>query len=384
MTYEIGDFNQYPTANSIAIGGILQDIHAHSRILVAPLNWGLGHATRCMPIIRALIREGFEPVLAGDGESLQLLRKEFPSLESHELPAYRIRYPKTGRWLQVKLAATLPRILRVSAEEHRRVESMVSSLGLSGIISDNRFGAWSNRVPSVYVTHQLRVRSGPATPIATRLHQIVISRFNACWVPDLEGRDSLAGELSDAGRNNAGIHYLGPQSRFRSGSGTKDIGITALLSGPEPQRGLLENSLLKELQRFEGEAFLIRGVVGKERKEARTGNLTLVNFLLQEELEELLNRSELVVARSGYSTIMDLWALGAKPFFIPTPGQPEQEYLAERMREKGVAAYCRQKDLSLDRILQGRQFPGFANKKTPKTPLDTRIFDVFRKGKGLY
>ncbi len=372
----------YPQANATAIQGILQDIREHRRILVAPLNWGLGHATRCIPIIEALIRDGFEPVLAGDGESLQLLRKEFPALESHSLPAYRIRYPRNGKWLLLNLTATLPRILRTSAAEHKSVERLVSRLGLSGIISDNRFGAWSKKVPSVYVTHQLKVRSGPATRITSWMHRLVISRFDACWIPDMKGDDSLAGELSFAGREKGRYSYIDPQSRMQHRSGKKDMPITAVLSGPEPQRSLLEKRLLKELEKFPGRVLLVRGLVGTERKEETRGNITLVNYLLKEELEAVLNRSELVIARSGYSTIMDLWALGAKAFLIPTPGQPEQEYLAERMQQKGIAAYCRQRDLSMERILEGLQYSGFEKTKTSKSHVETRLFDVFRNVTG--
>ncbi len=349
---------------------------------MAPLNWGLGHATRCIPIIEALIREGFEPVLAGDGESLQLLRKEFPALESHSLPAYGIRYPRNGRWLLLHLAATLPRILRTSAAEHRSVEHLVSRLGLSGIISDSRFGAWSRKVPSVYVTHQLKVRSGPTTGITTRMHRWVISRFDVCWIPDLKGEDSLAGELSIAGSEKGRYSYMGPQSRMQERSRKKDMPITAVLSGPEPQRSLLEHRLLKELKKFPGRVLIVRGLVDTERTEETRGNLTLVNYLLKEELEEVLSRSELIIARSGYSTIMDLWALGAKAFFIPTPGQPEQEYLADRMEKKGIASYCRQRDLSMERILEGLKYGGFEKTKTSKSRVETRLFDVFRNGMG--
>ena len=129
---------------------------------------------------------------------------------------------------------------------------------------------------------------------------------------------------------------------------------------------------------FQGRVLVVRGMLGRERQEEKRGDLYLVNYMLKEELEEVLNRSELIVARSGYSTIMDLWALGAKAFFIPTPGQPEQEYLAERMEKKGIAGFCSQQDLSLERILQGLKYQGFKNEKTSKSPIETTLFDVFR------
>ena len=78
------------------------------RILVAPLNWGLGHATRCIPIIRALKAHNFEPVIASDGAALQLLKKEFPDLEHVELPSYNITYPKNGKRFKSKLISETP------------------------------------------------------------------------------------------------------------------------------------------------------------------------------------------------------------------------------------------------------------------------------------
>lgn len=350
----------------------------HNKILVAPLNWGLGHAVRCIPIINALLDDNFKPILAGDGPSLELLKKEFPLLTFYELPSYRIEYATTGRFLKVKLFFQLPKILRAVAKERKIIDQIVEKEHVKGIISDNRFGARSDKIPSVYMTHQLHVLSGTTSYLTTLIHQKVISKFNECWVPDYGDQDSLAGELSRTAKSPTKVQYVGPLSRFSEKNVKKDIDILVVLSGPEPQRGILERKLIKELKSFKGKCLMVKGVVEEKQQVEKEGKITMVNFMLSEELEETLHRSSLVISRSGYSSIMDLEAIKAKAFFVPTPGQFEQEYLAKRMKKLGIADFADQDEFRLDQLQSLDKYVGFGHKKTSKTNLSKSLFDVFK------
>ena len=168
----------------------------HKKILVAPLNWGLGHAARCVPLINALIDNEFQPVLASDGPALDFLRKEFPLLKYYELPSYDIEYAKEGSMLKYKLLVQTPKILKAVSKERKVVEEIIEKEDLAGIISDNRFGVRSEKLPSVYITHQLNVLSGSTSTITTSLHKKTISKFDECWIPDDDNKDRLAGDLS--------------------------------------------------------------------------------------------------------------------------------------------------------------------------------------------
>ena len=350
----------------------------HKKILVAPLNWGLGHAARCIPLIRSLLSLNFEPVLAGDGSPLELLKKEFPQLKYYELPPYSVQYAKKGIALKYKLLSQTPKILSAVSKERKVVEQIVEKEGLKGIISDNRFGVRSDKIPSIYLTHQLKVLSGSTSFLSTKLHQNFISKFDECWIPDFEQTDSLAGELSQTDKIPTKIKYIGPLSRFSAKTTKKDIDLLVVLSGPEPQRSMLESQLIQGLKMFKGLCLMVQGKVEKTQHIVQEGNLKVVNFMLSAELEETFHRSRLVICRSGYSSIMDMEALHTKAFFIPTPGQYEQQYLAKRMKRMGIASFVQQDKFSLEALNTIDKYGGFGQKKIPKSSLQASLFDVFK------
>ncbi len=349
-------------------------------VIVSPLNWGLGHASRCIPLIRALQHSEFEPVLAGDGKSLDLLSAEFPALRRHNLPPYDIRYSQNPDLFKFKLMLQGPGILRTVSREHEEMEEIVEREGAVGIISDNRFGAYSAKVPSVYMTHQLRVRAGWMSRLATGWHQKVISRFDCCWVCDYGERKGLAGVLSTAPGKMKKVKWIGPLSRFKSGSEIeKDVDIAVILSGPEPLRSQFQYKVIGELKAAHGKIILVEGLIAPEQSIRKEHNLTIYNFMLTEELESLIRRSRMVVSRSGYSSIMDLHALGAKALLVPTPGQTEQEYLAGHLKEKGICHSVDQTAFSASALEKAARYPGFITKKTSKIDDFESLFDVFRQ-----
>lgn len=332
------------------------------KILVAPLNWGLGHATRCIPIILELLKEGYEPVIASDGHALQLLRKEFPTLEYHELPSYNIRYSRRGIFFRWKLLLNTPHILRTISAEKNITEQLVKSRKISGVISDNRWGVRSINAPSVFITHQINVLSGPTTSFSSKIQKEYIKKFDECWVPDVAVEPSLSGRLSHSENFKIPLKYLGILSRMKKKETSIKWDVAVVLSGPEPQREMLEKILFKELRNSPQNILFVKGVVENLQEMHTEDNFTIYNFLLSTELENFLNSSKIILCRPGYTTLMDLAALEKKAFVIPTPGQYEQEYLAKRLKTLNLTAGCDQHEFKkekLDEVKDTKGLGGF-------------------------
>ncbi|PZX93923.1 glycosyltransferase [Flavobacterium aquariorum] len=327
-------------------------------ILIAPLNWGLGHATRCIPIIKALQENNFTPIVASDGVALELLRKEFPYLKTLELPSYQIEYAKNGKNFKWKLMKSLPKMIEAIREEKRIVKKWIQKYEIDGIISDNRLGVFSNKIPSVFITHQLNVMTGNTTWLTSKLHQYIIQKYNACWVPDVNSQLNLTGKLGHLENNSLNLRYLGPLSRMHKMALPIQYDLMIILSGPEPQRGLLEAHLTEEIKRFQGKVVFVKGIIEAEQKKEQIGNVTYYNFMKTRQLEQTFNESEKVLCRSGYTTIMDLVKLHKKAFFIPTPGQYEQIYLAEKLQNEGLVPYATQDAFKIENLSQIEKFKG--------------------------
>ncbi len=335
------------------------------RVLVAPLNWGLGHATRCIPIINALIAHGHSPFIASDGVALELLRKEFPDIPSFELPSYKIKYAEKGKNFKIKMIWDSPKVLKAISKEKKKVKKLVKERYIDVVISDNRLGAFYKKVPCIFITHQLNVLSGNTTWFSSRVHQKIIQKFDVCWVPDVQDEPNLTGVLGHLKKTAGHIKYIGPLSRFNKEDIPSLYDLLVLLSGPEPQRTLLEEKLLTDLQDYDGNVLFVRGKIEDEQARKKipktNGNLTVVNFMQSKELEKAINQSDLVLSRSGYTTVMDLAKLEKKAFFIPTPGQYEQEYLARRLQKQGLVPYSSQEDFSIAQLESITHFKGLAD-----------------------
>jgi uncharacterized protein (TIGR00661 family) len=329
---------------------VLKQVQHKKQILVAPLNWGLGHATRSIPIIKALIEEGFEPIIASDGVALTLLEKEFPNLKSVELPSYNVTYSKKGKHFKLKLLKDSPRLLKAIKAEKKAIDNFLENNTIDGIISDNRLGVRNNKIPSVFITHQLNVLSGNTTWLSTKIHQRIIKKFDECWVPDMDGDINLSGKLGHIKSFKIPVKYIGPLSRFTKHDSEIKNALMVLISGPEPQRTMLEEKLLLELKNYSGKMVVVRGVMEKEQVIKAIDNITIYNFMTSELLEKTINESALVLSRSGYTTVMDLAKLNKKAFFIPTPGQFEQEYLAKRLTAMGMVPSCNQEEFNLKKL----------------------------------
>ena len=217
----------------------------------------------------------------------------------------------------------------------------------------------------------------------SKAHQNIIKKFDACWVPDVEGKPNLTGKLGHLKKPKISIKYLGPLSRFEKKAHPKVFDLMVLLSGPEPQRGMLADKLLEELKGFSGRVIFIKGKIEEKQKvktiKYQNTSVTIYNFMQSSELEEAINSSAMVLCRSGYTTVMDLAKLEKKAFFIPTPGQYEQEYLAERLDKKGVVPYATQDHFKLKDLKRVDEFSGLT---TFESKIDYNgIFSVFSRVK---
>ena len=328
------------------------------RILVAPLNWGLGHATRCIPIIRGLIHQGYEPVIASDGAALHLLQKEFPKLTTVELPSYNIEYSKKASNLKWKLLKKSPLIINAIKQEQKVTSKLIEKYTIKGIISDNRFGVRSEKIPSVFMTHQLQVLSGNTTSISTALNRNLIKKFDECWVPDNRGDFNLSGKLGHPKTSEINLKYIGPLSRFNKLDCTAEHDVLVLLSGPEPQRTLLQEKLLVEFKTYNGKVLFVNGLVENEQIIKKSGHITSYNFMTSHDLEQAIQKSNIIVTRSGYTSIMDLAKMNKACYLIPTPGQFEQEYLAKRLKEQNIAPSCNQNEFTIEKLKEINDYKG--------------------------
>ncbi|HEX8269991.1 MAG TPA: glycosyltransferase [Flavobacterium sp.] len=336
----------------------------NNNILVAPLNWGMGHAARCIPIIRALRENGFTPIIASDGVALQLLIKEFPDLLALELPSYEIEYPKDGTRFRWKMVKSMPTMYEAVRREKKQVKKWIAEYNLKGLISDNRLGVFSKKVPSVFVTHQLNVLTGNTTWLSTKLHQYIIKKYTECWVPDFEEKPNLSGKLGHIKNPDAKIHYIGPLCRLEKKVLPVKYDLMVLLSGPEPQRTMLEQKLQNEVRLYNKKVLFVKGIVEDDQIVEEDGQVTYYNFMTSEQIEQALNESEIVLCRSGYSTIMDLSKLGKKCFFIPTPGQYEQEYLAAKLKRDGIVPFAKQDNFRFENLLEVDLYKGLPTRES--------------------
>ncbi len=331
------------------------------KVLVCPLHWGLGHASRCIPIIEELIKEDFEVIIGASGKVYEYLKTFFPRVTYIKVPYFLIKYWKKNVFLG--LLFQVPKIILLTLFEHFALKNILKKISISIIISDNRYGLWNKKVYSILITHQLYIRlPKPLRILQKTLWKITKAatlNFNECWVPDLaNAKNSLSGELSHGRSIAPNVKYIGILSRFakfRKKTGpllSKGYELLVILSGPEPQRTILENIIITQANKSKIITLVIRGLPGKDNKHIAKDSVTLLNLVNDNDFFELLSTSDNIICRSGYSTIMDLISMNKMALLIPTPGQTEQEYLAERLSQQGLFLYLPQQKFDLPYALK--------------------------------
>lgn len=336
------------------------DLH----ILIAPLDWGLGHATRCVPIVKMLIARYHTVILAAEGKQADLLRQEFPNLELVRLQGYRLTYSAFRNLTGWKIFFQIPKILISIKRENQWLDTLLQKKRIDLVISDCRFGLHNKTVRTVFITHQLTIKSpiGRWTEnFLRKLNYHFINKFNECWVPDFEGKQNLAGELSHPpALPQTPVKYIGGLSRFDTTTQhaeTKQYDVLIVLSGPEPQRSIWEKKLFNDLEHYSGKAALVRGLPG-EQSTTQVKDVDVYNHLSADQLCSIALRSEIVISRPGYTTVMDLVKLRKKSVLVPTPGQSEQEYLGEYLMQQQLCVCINQQQFSIkNAMLSALHFP---------------------------
>jgi len=332
-------------------------------VLLAPLDWGLGHTVRCIPIVKELLLAGCEVIVACNSKQKLLLTKEFPSIKYVPLEGYNIYYGKNRLKTIFNLFLQGPKLLTKINLEHNWLREFLINNSVNAVIADNRYGLFSADIPCILMTHQLRVKSGMGSIIDGLVQKVLyyyISKFTECWVPDWENPIlNAGGELSHPRKiPRLPIKYLGCFSRFQKCVQSIHTNqILIILSGPEPQRTILEKKMIDQLKTYEGVGVLVRGVFDKSTIPSFK-NITVLNNASALDLNKLICSCEIIISRAGYTSIMDILKLEKKCILIPTPGQAEQEYLASYLHKKKHAFSISQGKFCLQTILKSvREFP---------------------------
>jgi uncharacterized protein (TIGR00661 family) len=321
-------------------------------IVYGVCSWGLGHATRSLPVIRKLIKENNKLTIISNGRTLELLKKELgDDLDYYDIPDYPMLLSENSRQFMAKSFVYWPMFIKRMESGLQKLKKILEKIKCDKIISDGRYDTYSRKIPSFLISHQIRIMNPLRIEMFERGSEIFnlffFKRFVGVIVPDYK-EDDLSGDLSHnlhrIDENN--LHYVGVLSDFKKKKTNKNIDYLISLSGPEPQRTLLENKLLSQIDNLSGKIVVTLGKIEKQDKFNKK-NIQTFSFLNKNERIDFLNRTKIVVSRSGYSTIMDLAVIGTKALMVPTPGQVEQEYLGQYHNKKGTFYSVSQYDIDL-------------------------------------
>jgi hypothetical protein len=330
------------------------------RVLFGVFDWGLGHATRDVPLITELLRENDVHVLS-TGPALELLQGHFgDKCTYYDVPSIYPPYTRT-RLFKVKFSVSMPRMMRTLRRARRRSKRIIRT-GFDLVISDCRYDVYDRPDNSFLINHQLRFKTPVGAErvfekwLATRMR-----RYRFVFVPDYEDK-GLSGVLSHDLRYipKEKVKYIGILSRLRRRRMPENIDYFISLSGPEPQRTVLERRILGQAPKLTGKVVIAGGRPNGEPK-IPGANVEYHSFLDAGRQEEVMNRAKFIITRSGYTTIMELAELGKKNvLLLPTPGQTEQEYLADYYEEQKYFHHVSQYRLRLaEDIKAARRFRGF-------------------------
>ena len=305
------------------------------------------------------MEHGDNPIIAADKSPLAFLKQSFPDLEFIKLPGFEPTYSR-GNSQVFKLLTSIPGALIDFKKEHIEVEKIVKEHNIDTIISDNRFGCWSKNAYSVFITHQLHIQVPNlfrwTYPIVNMMSRSYIRHYDELWIPDVESEPSLSGILSHPADAKIKTKYIGLLSRFSSlptpaTSAEKNIEHLVILSGPEPQRTIFENIIIKQAPDIDGKIVVLRAKPDQEGLPSDIpDNVTLYNHADDDFFVELVSKSNNIICRGGYSSLMDLVCLNRNAYLVPTPGQTEQEYLADHLSKKGLFSSCKQKEFKLTNV----------------------------------
>ena len=355
-----------------------------TKIFYAVLNMGLGHASRSLPLIRELHKQGNKVWVGSNGRSLYFLQKELPDLKFFETPDYEIRYSKSNLLIP-KLFFQFPKILNRIKKENEFCEKVVKEISPDIIISDHCYGIYHSKIPSFMLSHQINF----AVPGNVEILSKLISKFNFSYhqyfkkiiIPDFQDKPGglISGSLSRFPANNTKYQYAGILSSIKKEAIENDLTLLVSISGPEPQRTLFEEIIMEQIGNIPGKKVVVLGKSERSELLIEKDDLKVYSHVGRKELEGFMNKAQIILSRPGYSTIMELVEIGKKALFVPTPGQTEQEYLAKRMKEKMWYYSVKQNNLNLKRDIEiAKKYEGFSQNDATKNSVKHIIKDVLR------
>jgi len=301
---------------------------SNQRVMLSPLNWGLGHVTRTTPVIQQLLKQNNEVFICCDETQERFYRNYFPDLWYIPLEGYPFKFGGKGKWI-FDLSRQLKNLNEFRKYELKKTHELALNFKPDLILSDQRFGFRNEAVKSCIISHQLNLQLPLWAGLGKSMNRKQLNKFDEIWIPDLKG-SILSGDLSKTTSSKA--HYIGCLSRFSFDGGVideKEFAYLGIISGPEPYASQLFYELVDQFSRLEDKTAIIapsKMITGSVRKK---GNCTVHTLPDKELMNYLFQSSETVVSRSGYSTLMDLTVMQNNAILIPTPGQSEQLYLAK-------------------------------------------------------
>ena len=329
------------------------------RILIAPLDWGLGHVTRSVPLIRHILSLGHTVIFAGNESQQKYVRSVYPALHYINLEGYNVSYARSKYGMIPRIALQIPRLRKMIRTEQAWLQETIKALHIDAVLSDNRYGLYSKLVPCVFITHQLQVRTGYSRHLdhlLLRLHYRFIEKFTHCWIVDEQEDNGLSGALAHPARlPKVKTDYIGLLSQC-AGSAVRpqpgnEFYVLILLSGTEPQRSMLSELLWKKAIKSDQHIIFVEGSEQATVPASIPPHISYHKRLSADELSTAIETASIVICRSGYSSIMDLIALNKKAVLIPTPGQTEQEYLGQYLGKQKIFMVSDQKKFDLQTSL---------------------------------
>lgn len=353
----------------------------HMDIVYSICSWGLGHATRSLPVLRRLIKENHHLTVISSGSSLRLLKEELKdSVVYEDIPDYPMLISKNTEQFIAKSMVYWPLFIKRMEDGLQQLGKLLKKQSCDRIISDGRYDMYSKSIPSYFISHQIRIMNPLRLKMIERgsetFNQFFFKRFQDIIVPDYKDHN-LSGDLSHNLRkiDETKLHYVGVLSDFSKQNLNKDIDYFVSISGPEPQRSMLEEKIMEQINELSGSIVVSRGKIEDENN-PELDHMTIYSYLPKEKREEILNRSHMVISRSGYSTIMDLAVIGTKALMIPTPGQIEQEYLAKHLKQSNICHTTTQTELNLSKDTDlAQQTTGFSTRGTVKQSVEN-VLDI--------
>lgn len=341
------------------------------RIFISPLDWGLGHASRLVPLIAEAEAQGHFILLGAEVKTGAFLKAIFPDIPQVPLKGYGIRYPSQNN-MHWKLMLQVPRLGFAIMREYFSLKKIVRDYKIDTIISDSRFGLRHKKTRNFILSHQLRILYPPKLQflgmLLNRVNRYLLNRFDVCLIPDDETH-TYSGILSQ-NTHILNQRIIGPMSRFyniEKSSTNSSEELVFVFSGPEPQRSILEQLVIDQLKNTSLSALLISGQPEKSYAQQLAPNIRKVSHLSDPVFAAALKKAKIVFSRSGYSSLMDYAALNLEQIvLIPTPGQTEQEYLAKRF-SLAKNCYCiDQENFSLQKAIENvKSFRGFSSQEYP-------------------